>query len=492
MPVASSSSFFPLRCTPGGSAWQALPDEVRNVWRLYEQVNESQWKSHAEIEQMQLHEVRNLLNHCIDQSPFYRARLQAAGIVPAQVQTLDDFRRLPTLSRGECQEHLADLRARAMPEGTVVRGRCYTSGSSGVPLEVLQTNIVQRWWWASTLRDLEWADLNPRGRIASIRPPVAPYPPDVLAEYQEGIMLPTWFPALQGLLDTGPSFGMDLQQEPRKQLAWLRRIEPNYLISLPSNLDVLASLILEDGVGLPSLRALQTLSETLTPEAQTRIEAALGVPIKVTYSCAEAGVVASPCPAGHGLHVHAENVLLEVVDDAGRPCAPGETGRVLLTSLHNYYQPFVRYEVQDHATVGHAACPCGRGLPSLARIEGKVRPFFQLADGRPKNSGALLFGLYELGGCRQWQVVQQSLDRVLIRVVPNRDWSVTHPEQIRRVVHWFFEGSMHVELELLEQIPRPANGKVRDLICELPPRSGAPVAGVKIGKDGPCGARPDA
>lgn len=480
----SPRSFFPLRCIPGSPEWQTLPGEVRDIWELYELLDSSQWAPRGAIVREQLQQVRALLQHCLEHSVFYRDRLQAAGIVPGDVQTLDDFRRIPILSRLECQEHLAELRARALPAGSVLKSRCLTSGSSGVPLEVLQTDVVQRWWWASMLRDLQWAGFDARGRWAAIRPPISPYPPEVMAQYQEGIMLPTWFPALQTLFATGPSFGMDIQQEPGKQLAWLRRIEPTYLLSQPSNLEMLASLLAESGERLPSLRGLQTLSETLTPEARQRIEAAFGVPIKITYSCAEGGVVASPCPAGHGLHVHAENVLLEVVDDAGRPCAPGETGRVLLTSLHQYFQPFIRYEVMDHAMLGPESCPCGRGLPSLTRIEGKVRPFFQLADGRLKNSSNLLFGLYKLGGYRQYQVIQQALDRVLVRVVPSREWTAAHPEQIRKVVHAYFERAICVNIEVLDQLPRPANGKIRDLICELPPRSGMLVKIDNSGRDG--------
>jgi len=466
--AAASFSFFPLRCTPGTPGWQALPVDVRDIWHLYQQLDSSQWSSPADIERQQLHDLRLLLQHCVEYCPLYRARLQNAGIQPQDVQTLDEFRRLPILSRLECQEQLAELRARALPEGSFVKGRSFTSGSSGVPLEVLQTNVAQRWWWALTLRDLHWADFNPRGRWAGIRPPIWQYPPDVMAQYQEGIMLATWFPALETLFDTGPSFGMDLRQETRKQLAWLRQIEPNYLISYPSNLDVLAGLIAEQGERLPSLRGIQTLSEALSPQVQQRIESAFGVPVKITYSCAEGGVAASPCPAGHGLHVNAENVLVEIVDDDGQPCRPGESGRVLLTTLHNYFQPFLRYDVQDHATLAPEPCPCGRGLPLLTHIDGKVRPFFRLADGRLKNTSDLLFGFYALDGYRQYQVIQQSLDDVLVRIVPSPSWTAQHPDRIRNVVQKFFERPIQVQVETLEQLPRPASGKIRDCICELP------------------------
>ena len=88
------------------------------------------------------------------------------------------------------------------------------------------------------------------------------------------------------------------------------------------------------------------------------------------YTCQEAGYLALQCPDYPHFHVQSENVLLEVVDDVGQPCGPGEVGRVLITSLNNFATPLIRYELGDYAEVG-APCPCGRGLPVLKRIMGR-------------------------------------------------------------------------------------------------------------------------
>jgi phenylacetate-CoA ligase len=98
------------------------------------------------------------------------------------------------------------------------------------------------------------------------------------------------------------------------------------------------------------------------------------------YTCQEAGYLALQCPDHPHYHVQSENVLLEVVDDQGLPCAPGEVGRVLVTSLNNFATPLIRYEIGDYAEVG-AACSCGRGLPVLKRIMGRYRNLLTLPDG---------------------------------------------------------------------------------------------------------------
>ncbi|MES2792756.1 MAG: nucleotide disphospho-sugar-binding domain-containing protein [Planctomycetota bacterium] len=460
-------SFFTLR-NPLQTSATELPPAVAEAWALYEELDRSQWSSAAEIEARQLAEIRHLLEHCRQHVPFYAALLQEVGIVPQDIRALADFRRVPIISRRVWQERAGELQARQLPPDTWLTAKSTTSGTSGVKLEVRQTNVVHRWWWACNLRDLEWCGIDPRGTLAAIRPPVFPYGPDQLRQYQTGLTFPEWFPGLNGLLQTGECYGLDIQQSPTKQLEWLQRVAPNYILSYPSNLDMLSNLLREQNIRLPNLRAIQSVSETLTPDVQSRIEAAFGVPVKDQYSCAEAGYVASPCPEGHGYHVHAEHVLLEVLDAHDQPCAPGQTGRLVLTALHNYLNPFIRYEIQDDATVGAVACPCGRGLPLLKRIEGKSRPFFQLADGRLKASSNILFGLYDLHGYHQYQIIQRAVDRVTVRIVPDQDWTTEHPEKLRGIVNEFFEQPVTTEVELVERIERPVGGKVRDLICELP------------------------
>src|SRR5262249_5890041 len=193
-----------------------------------------------------------------------------------------------------------------------------------------------------------WCGLDSRGSLAVIRglSSSGGDPQALLAGTQQ----PFWSQQLHAVVETGPSFIMDVHQEPRRQLQWLVRGNPDYLPSYPPNLELLASLLVESGQRLPNLRAILSIGETLTEETRGRIEAGFGVPVKNTYSCVEAGYLASPCPEGHGLHVHAENVLLEVLDDDGQPCPPGQAGRGVLTTLHNFLTPFIRYEIGDAAT----------------------------------------------------------------------------------------------------------------------------------------------
>ncbi len=466
-------SFFHLR-TLAGNGWPALPNpQFSLLWSAYQQLDRTQWLDAPALERGQLVQLRTLLAHCREHVPYYRRVLREAGVDAAGIRSAGDFRRVPVLTRHGVQQSAPDLQAAVLPAGTVAGDTITTSGSSGVPVTVRLTNASQLWWFACYLRDLEWSGLDPRGRLASIR--YFKTTGEAGRQALEGVRVPCWNDVLAQLVENGPSYGMDVHQDPRRQLDWLRRVDPDYLLSFPSNLEFLARLAAESGVRLPKLRAIQAISETLTDEARAGIESAFGVPVRNTYSCAEAGYLASPCPAGHGLHVHAENVYLEVLDDAGDPVAPGETGRVVLTTLHNFRTPFVRYEVMDRATVAAGPCPCGRGLPLLTAVSGKSHPVLRLPDGSWQNSSRLAVRMRKIGGFYQFRITQLAPDRYAVRVIPSAEWSPDHAGRVVDMVREFCRHAVEVTVETATHRELSAAGKAADIVVApaRPPGPGA-------------------
>lgn len=464
-------SFFQLRTLPG-YAWPPLAaGPIAQVWVAYLELDRLQWLEPDRLETQQLEQARTLLSHSIAHVPYYREALSQAGIVPGAIRTMNDFRRIPILRRRTYQEHNARFEAKTLPAATVASNTRKTSGSSGTPTTVFQTNLVHMWWHAFFLRDLEWAGIDPSGSLAAIRS--TGKKDATLLKLLNGVSASTWLQALHPLIEMGPSHVMDIQQDHRVQLRWLQGVAPDYLLSYPSNLEVLAELArgLRPLTGparpLPSLKAVHAISDTLTEDAQKNIEDAFGVPVKNTYSCAEAGYLASPCPAGHGLHVHAENVILEVLDDAGQPCQPGQTGQVFITHLHNFRGPIIRYELGDEATLGMKGCPCGRGLPLLARVQGKNSPMFQLPDGRLKSSTPVARLVRKAGGHWQHQVIQKARDHVVVRVAIDPSWTDEHTETIKTRLRDFFEAPIRVDVEIHDRIPMPESGKFQSIINEL-------------------------
>ncbi len=463
--MAPSASFFHLRSQPG-LAWPALPvPELAQAWAAYRELDRTQWMSAADVEANQLRQLRVVLEHCFEHIPYYRRRMEQAGLSPSRVERLDDYRRLPILTREAYRENFADLQARKLPEGVVAAGGSHTSGTNGVPLKILKSSRDALWWNALFLRDLEWCGLDPRGRVATLR--LLAMDRKDLPQALEGLAFPSWSQFCSLLIESGPAYAMDVRQDPRRQLAWLREVDPDYLISLPSNLDFLASLVAESGRSLPRLKIIQSVGESLSQGQLERIERGFGVPVKNTYSSTEAGCAASPCPLEHGLHVHSESLLAEVLDEHDRPCRAGETGRLVFTTLHNFVAPLLRYDIMDEVTLAPGPCPCGRGLPLWIRVEGRRQPLMHLPGGGRRSVMGITLGVRRVGGVRQFQIIQKAVDHVVLRVVPDRDWTPEHADQMRHVV-WDELGFVpRVDVQELEILERPAGGKLKIAIVEM-------------------------
>src|SRR3954463_12547594 len=209
--------FFQLRSLPG-TAWPAVPyPQVGLVWNAYQELDRTQWLAAGEIEALQLRQLNGLIDHCRKNVPYYARVLREVDLGERSIDSLDDYRRIPFLTRELYQKHQAELLATKLPDGMIAAPKpSYTSGTSGVPIAVHKSNRDALWWSAFFLRDLEWCGMDPRGRLAAIR--LLAYTPEDLPAALAGGAVPHWNKAIQMLIDTGPCLGIDVRADPRKQL----------------------------------------------------------------------------------------------------------------------------------------------------------------------------------------------------------------------------------------------------------------------------------
>ena len=184
------------------------------------------------------------------------------------------------------------------------------------------------------------------------------------------------------------------------------------------------------------------------------------------YSAEEAGCIALQCPQTDNYHVQSESLLVEVLDDKGDPCEPGEIGRVILTTLHNFAMPLIRYQIGDYAEAG-GPCPCGRGLPTLKRILGRRRNRARLPDGRriwPQLSSESWSDIKEIECI---QIRQKTLDRLDIGVVSPHPLNPSDETRLTGSLHQVFGYPFACIFSCLDAIPCHANGKLEPFISEL-------------------------
>jgi phenylacetate-CoA ligase len=438
-----------------GIAWPAVPGpEAAATLALQFQLDRSQWLAAEQLRDLQFRQLDVLLRHACETVPYYRESWQGR-YDPARPLTPESFSRMPVLTRSELQSQFDSLMSSRPPgdHGQVAESR--TSGSTGAPVRILKTGLVQLLWQAIVLREHQWFQRDLGGKLAAIRQGAQ----DGEAE--------GWGPATDAVYRTGRSATLNIRADVDTQLRWLQAQQPDYLLTYPSNVAELAKTSMARRAPIPRLREIRTFGEILPPETRELCRQAWGVPVTDAYSSDEAGYIALQCPRHEHYHIQSESVLVEVLDDVGKPSAPGCTGRVVVTALHNFVMPLVRYELADYAEVGEA-CPCGRGLPVLRRIVGRVRNMLVAADGKrywPTFGSAGLAGLAPV--LRQ-QLVQKSLGTIEVRLVTARP--LTPEEEARLRDHILMKLALPFEIRFSyhHALPRSAGGKFEDFVSEVP------------------------
>ncbi len=275
-----------------------------------------------------------------------------------------------------------------------------------------------------------------------------------------------WGSATDGVVATGPAVVRGIEEDVDSQIDWLLRERPAYLITHPSMAAALARLSLERGIRFDGLREVRTFGELLADETRVLCREAWGVPVTDTYSTTETGYIALQCPDHQHYHVQSEGVLVEILDDAGAACTPGQSGRVVVTDLHNFAMPLIRYDVGDFAEVGEV-CACGRGLPVLRRIVGRVRNMLLTADGRRFWPAIGSRAIAEAGPIRQYQLVQKEYDLIEVRLVTAAPLTREQETQVRELVQARLPVACRIKLVYCERIARSAGGKFEDFMSEI-------------------------
>lgn len=378
------------------------------VLALLFQMESTQWLSGEALRKQQDRQLSTLLDHARRHCPFYRERLP---------NDLARWHEIPLLTRADLQTQVDGIRATTYPRAHGKTFDIATGGSTAEPVTVRRTALTQIFWQAATLRDHLWHRRDLSATMAIIRQ--FPEPVDSTKPGRWG-----------GVLRSGPAWHLPISTDVETQSRWLQGVNPDILLTYPANLDALLTHIHHEGITLARLREVRTLSGTVTAALRERCQQVLGAPLTDLYSAQEVGVIALQCPDSGLLHVQSEHVLAEVLDEMGQPCREGEIGQVVVTDLHNFAMPLIRYALHDWAEVG-PTCSCGRGLPTLRRVTGRTRNMAMNAKGKlfwpVLETKRMLEAMPQL---RQYQFEQTAADAITARLVCA---AAPSPEELQRL-----------------------------------------------------------
>ena len=431
-----------------GIVWPPLSWDTKH---MLAQLRATESLTESQIQAGQLRQLRALAAHAREQTKWGHENL------PEDL-TWESFRALPVLDRTFVQAHELELAARRIPPEHGTTNEALTSGSTGTPVRVLKSGLCGTLWGAVTALDHAWHQRDLTRVLGAIRwLPSAPYP---------GLYGESWGPAAEILGDTGGMWVLNISTPTHLQLDWLdAHSDIAYLVTFPSNLWELLRLCQErGGREWPELREVRTVSEPVTDELRERCREVLGVEIVDQYSTQETGYIALQRPDGPGYYAMADTHVVEILDDNGSPCTPGQTGRVVVTPLHNFAMPLFRYAIGDLAVAG---VPGPLPYPVIERIFGRTRNLLMAPDGTRRWAALGTRELVRIAHATRHQLIQVARDRIEVRLVVPSPVSQDQEEEMRAALAERTPAGIHYTFSYVDHIPGGAGGKFEDFICAV-------------------------
>lgn len=431
--------------------------------RYVAEFERSQYRSPDEVRARQWADFKSVVGHAARACPFYRRKFAEARFAPDDLRSPDDVVRVPTTTKQEIQEHLAEMFADGLHRRDLVRDM--TGGSTGSPLVVYYDSERFERRVAATIRHNRWAGWNLGDKVASLWG--APRDMRKLASFNA--RLRNAVIDRQLILDASAIDDAAMARFARRLL----RFRPAALLGYANMLALFARFVSAAGIDGIRPRGIVSSAELLTPENRAVIESAFGCRVFDRYGSRELGIIASECEVHRGMHVNAEDLFVETLPAVDG----GAAGEIVITDLRNYVMPMIRYRTMDVGRLIAGACPCGRGLPLLEMVGGRTTDFLVATSGK-RVSGVVLatYVITNIAGVQQVQFVQQRREAVTVRIVRGPAWSEQSLQELLARLHRFLGAAMELDVVYRPELPLQASGKLRFSISTVSGDGGATVA----------------
>lgn len=425
-------------------------------WENYknlQEINRTQWLSRQNLETWQFERVKKLVKYAYEHVPFYRERYRRLDIHPEDIKDMQDFQALPFLTKEDIKNNLDKL---VSPH---FRGKLYpneTGGSTGQPIQFFEEDSFWRWNVALRNRGRGWYGVHEGDKMALVWGAPRDMPDQNWKKrLRASLMRHRVLNAFSMTEDKMQAFAQMLVQ-------W----QPAMFKAYASALSLFAEFIKQQKITGIRPKFIETTAEKVTGPQRELLEEVFQCPVADCYSSREFVTIAYQCPSG-GLHV-CETRLMEIVSN-DEVIEPGELGEVVVTSLHQFAMPFIRYKLGDLGIYETAPCSCGRSLPVLREIVGRTHDFLVTGDGQFVHGEFFAYTFRVKPEVVRYQVYQPDKNHLEVRLVCNQQVSETWLNNTRAEIQNRFGESTQISLQLVDQIQLTPAGKHRYIISEVKP-----------------------
>jgi phenylacetate-CoA ligase len=429
--------------------------------KCLKELESSQWWPRNRIMELQNERLKILIRQAYEHVPYYRRLFDERSISPGSIQCAGDLIRLPLLTKQMVKTHSAELIATNFCEKQLVK--LVTNGSTGEPLVFYRTRQDQlSWGFAASQRAFGWAGYRLGDKLARVSA-MRPYHSrmqrfsEVSKRFFERVLM------------------LDAKTVSTKTLpecvSRLKRFQPKIIWGYPNTIETLARFIQKEGKSGLKVKSIISGAEQLYDYQRELFSSVFGCDTFSNYSAWEAHSIAVECAKHSGHHISSENLIVEIVDNASNPLPTGQEGRVVITNLHNFGMPFIRYCLNDLAVATDQECQCGRGLPLLASLSGRTVDMIYTRSSKAISGTALVHLFHTPMGIRQFQLVQEQYDKVTIKLNMDQDFSSGFRDDLvaslARRLKAILGEDMEIAVEFVDFIPTTTGGKLKPVITSL-------------------------
>jgi phenylacetate-CoA ligase len=428
---------------------QRFSKHFHDTLRFLEQSD--RWSFEALIEHQNA-QLRRLIAHCYQTVPFYTQQFQELGIRPGEIQTRDDLTRLPILTKETVRERASDFLSTRFDKARLVT--LTTSGTTGAGMSFYQQAETRSFEAAVLWRFRKRFGINPSQRHAQFGGRrIVPFDQSRPPYWRKNFGLnQVYFSSFHLTQANLAHYANHLIHE-----------DYRYYSGYASTITVIAEYLLRTGQKITKPpTVINTGSETLHPSQRAIIERAFECPVADRYGAAEPVCSMSQCEKSY----YHEDMELGIVERAPiEEHRDGQSSRIIGTCLVEYAMPLIRYDMGDIATFTDEPCPCGRHSPIARYIDGRVESYILTPDGRKIGRLARLFS--NLPRVKESQVVQQSKDEILVRVVRKNGYTEQDEAAYRKKLTDVVGSGFQISFEYLDLIPRTKSGKFSAVVSRL-------------------------
>ena len=424
----------------------------RATARYEREFEASQFWSADKISALQLTLLQKLLTHAYKNCPYYTEQFDNVGLQPSEVSSLADLRRLPVLEKANIQRRRDDMVSRVAHPDDLLPNK--TGGSTGAPLSFYVSHDRNCSREAAARRHNRWAGWNVGDKVALVWGATPDLPQDTIKA-----RLRNWLVDRQLVLDTS---AVTAEQVRRFHSAF-ERFRPKIILAYAQSLVLVTKQLMAEGLSIRhSPFSIVTSAEVLSKADRELVESFFRCKVFNRYGCREVSVIASECERHDGMHVMAEGLYVEILD-GDHPAEPGQVDSVVVTDLRNYAMPLIRYRIGDMSSINFEPCECGRSLPRLNSLAGRVTDFLVADDGRLV-SGVFLatYVLADRPTLGQVRITQQKRNQVCFELTGIGQTEEQMQEDVRflqdAVARHLGPGTKF-EYKVVDSIPNSASGK---------------------------------